>query len=135
MENHKRPTGVTLVAVLLILIALNGIYSVMGSVDEGLIWIAKASAVDLLNAGFRLAYTVCAALAAIALWEMKSWAMRAYVAWGLLHVAGHAVHDCILKLQGKIDFAWWAVLLGPIVVAIVVGLVGIGLSKSLKKSA
>ncbi len=48
MENSERPTGVTLIAVLLILIALNCIYSVMGSGDKLLSnWIAKASLADL----------------------------------------------------------------------------------------
>lgn len=70
MENRKRPTGVTLLAVLLILIAFRGISSllaIMGSGD-GLPsdWIANASAPDFYNAGFKIAYTVSAALAAIA---------------------------------------------------------------------
>ena len=138
MAKRERPVGVTLVAVLLTLIALIGLHSVIiGSGGDKLLSerFANASAVELFGGAFRLAYAVCAAFCAIGLWEMRPWAVTAYAGWASLLVLGHAIHDSVLKLQGKTDSEWWHTAVALVLVAVLLLLVGISLKRSLKPSA
>ena len=56
MPEKNRPTGVTIVAVLLLLTALNGLRALMGFDGGGTLseWLADASALDYFNAAFSL---------------------------------------------------------------------------------
>ncbi len=138
MAERERPVGVTLTAVLLILIALIGLYSVIiGSGDDTLVSerFANASPVELFGGAFRLAYSVCAALCAIGLWEMKPWAVTAYAGWASLLVLAHAFRDSVSKLQGKTDSEWWHIAVFLVVLAALLLLVGTSLKRSLKPSA
>jgi hypothetical protein len=137
MAEQNRPTGVTIVAVLLLLTALNGLRTIIGF-DGGRPlseWLADASALDYFNAGFGLTYVFLAALSAIGLWEMRGWALLAYACWAALAVIGLALKDAMLKLQGVTDSAWWLIAIGPIVVGVVLAIVGLALNRSLKNSA
>jgi len=136
MENRERPTGVTVAAVLMALFALNGIQSFMGPGDQLFIErLVGASANDMVNVAYRLAYTACAALTAIGLWQMKSWALRAYTAWAVLLVSGHVIETAIFKLQGETDLAWWQVAVPLVLLAIVLTLIGLAIKRSLKRAA
>ena len=132
MENRDRPIGVTILAAILMLIALRGFSSLLGYPDQVFSQrVANASLADVLG----VAYAICAVVAAIALWEMKTWGNYAYAAWAVLHVTAIAVKDITLKVQGKTESEWWYILLGPAIVAVVLALIGIALKKSFKPSA
>jgi len=132
MQNPNRPIGVTILAAILMLIALRGFSSLLGAPDQVFSQrIASAAAADLLG----VAYALCAIVAAVALWEMKTWAIYAYAAWAALHVIAIAAKDITLKVQGKTESEWWFILLGPAIFAVVLASVGMALKKSWKPSA
>jgi hypothetical protein len=131
MNESKRPVGVSLLAVLLILFAFNGLSSLFGSTQVLSEWFAKATFPDY----FYAACAVCAAFTAIALWEMRRWAIHSYWIWAILTIVGHAIHDTILKTQGTTNAQWWQIAVGPVIIAVVHTLIGKGLQTSLKRSA
>ncbi len=110
---------------------------IIGSGDDALLSerLANASPAELFGGVFRLAYSVCAALCAIGLWEMRPWAVTAYAAWASLLVLAHAFRDSVSKLQGKTDSEWWNIAVILVVLAVLLLLVGLSLKRSLKPSA
>ena len=110
MENRSRPIGVTVLAAILMLIAFR-IFSSLFLHPTQLFSerIANASVADFFGA----AYGLCAVVAAVALWEMKTWAVYAYAAWAVLHVTTIVVNDITLKVQDKTQHEWWSILLFP----------------------
>jgi hypothetical protein len=98
-------------------------------------WFVQASAADLVNLGFNLLYATSALLTAIGLWEMRPWSTGAYAAWATLYVTGIATKDAALKLQGVTDSDWWTIAIAPGGLAIVLVVVGVALSRALKRAA
>lgn len=135
MAREERPLGISVVAVVLLLAALNSLRAVIdfdgATFSE---WIDDASASDYINAAFNLAYFVVAILCAIGLWEMRPWAMRAYIGWAALFVIGITLKDAVLKLQGTTDTAWWLIAIVPIIMGAVLALIGFVLHRSLAGS-
>ncbi len=132
MENRNRPIGVTILAAILMLIAFRMLSPLfLHPTELASERIANASVADFLGAACGL----CAVVAAVALWEMKTWAVYAYAAWAVLHMAAFAVKDITLKVQEKTQHDWSYILIAPAIFAVVHGLICTALKKSLKPSA
>lgn len=137
MPENKRPVSISLAAILLLLIAFNGFQDLLGRTDAmtAAKWFSEASFRNLFNAGFTLVSAVAATLTAIALWEMKGWAILSYAVWAGFLAAGLLLHEVLMKIQGMSHAPWWQVAIGPVLLAGILGLIGLALRGSLKAAA
>lgn len=144
-EHFTRPAGMTLLAAILGLLAVGYFLSFLRSLPADALLIdglvkAFNGLVKAFNAeGFthlmRLPLALCAGLASVGLWQMKPWALRAYALFAVVLVVIHVVKDSTLKLQGRIETEWWAMVLGWVFIAILLGLIGLGLRNTTKRLA
>ncbi len=137
-EHFNRPAGMTLLAAILGLLAVGYFLSFVRSLPDDALLIdglVKAFNADGFTQLMRLPLAVCAGLASVGLWQMKPWALRAYALFAVVLVVVHVVKDSTLKLQGRIETEWWAMVLGWVFIAIVLGLIGLGLRNTTKRLA
>ena len=137
-EHFTRPAGMTLLAAILGLYAVSDFLLFVRSLPDGATLfesLVKAFSADGFTQLMRWPLAGCAGLASVGLWQMKPWALRAYALFAVVLVVAHAVEESTSKLQGRTESAWWELVLGWVAIVIVLGLIGLGVRNTIKRSA
>jgi hypothetical protein len=135
MQESQRPILPLVVLIILALIAMQAVDNLMPPDKLFSDWIGSLSALGLVRVVGKLAFVITAMFAIYRLWEMKASAVPAYFLCVFLWAVLLALKDCQLKLEGKANASWGIIILPPALFAIIPGLVGWGLSRTLKKFA
>jgi hypothetical protein len=131
VKNRKRPSFVSVVAVMLCLTAFAE-YKDLRSIgdDEALSdWVFNASAVQFAHAITSVVSLLCAVVTAVGLWGMRSWAMVCYAGCAVVLVANEVL-DAL-----SLGFGWNEVLLRSVIAIVLLCAVGVALGHAIRKAS
>lgn len=137
-EHFTRPAGMTLLAAIMGLLAVFYFLSFLCSLPANALLIdglVRAFNAEGFTHLMRLPLALCAGLASVGLLQMKPWALRAYALFAVVIVVSHVVKESTLKLQGRIETEWWAMVPNWVFIAIPLVLIGLSLRNTTKRLA
>ncbi len=99
----RRPIGITATCLVLVWVAAGAFGNAMllpsalrSGVADHLLRFSKTITSSTLS-GFALLFAVTALIAAIGLWRMSSWGIRAFLAWGVANCAGMLAFTVLMR--------------------------------------